>query len=69
MSNRKKNSSYQSLLLYCNSRWLSGGETVADVYSVRGAAPLYLEEQDLLHAEHFCSEYFVSKLAYLSNIF
>jgi hypothetical protein len=55
---------YQLLLFYCNSRWLSRGNVVACVYSVRGIAALFLGEENLVHAEHF-----VSKLAYLSDIF
>jgi hypothetical protein len=30
---------------------------------------LFAEDEHLVHAEHFRSEYFASKLAYLSNIF
>jgi hypothetical protein len=41
---------------------------VARVYNLRGV-PLFLEEENLLHAEHFCNEYFVSQLACLSDIF
>jgi hypothetical protein len=29
---------YQSLLFYCNSRWLSRGNVVACIYNLRGAA-------------------------------
>jgi hypothetical protein len=32
-------------------------------------AALLLEEENLVHAEHFHSEHSVSKLAYLSDIF
>jgi hypothetical protein len=54
---------YQSLLFYSNSRWLSGGN-VACVYGLPAAAALFLEEEYLVHAEHF-----ISKLAHLSDIF
>jgi hypothetical protein len=58
---------YQSLLFYCNSRWLSGN-VVACVYNLRvavvAAAALFLEEENLVHAEHS-----ISKLAHLNDIF
>jgi hypothetical protein len=54
---------YQSLLFYCNSRWLSRGNAVACVYNLQVAAALFSEEEKL-HAEHF-----ISKLAHLSDIF
>jgi hypothetical protein len=54
---------YQSLLLYCNSHWLSRGNIVACVYNLRVAAALFLEEENLVHAEHF-----IYKLAHLSDI-
>jgi hypothetical protein len=57
-----------SLLFYCNSHWLSGGNIVAHVYSLRDVA-LFIEEENLVHAEHSHNEYFASKFAYLSNIF
>jgi hypothetical protein len=52
---------YQSLLFYSNSRWLSRGN-VACVYNLRvaAAAALFLEDENLVHAEHF-----ISKLAHL----
>jgi hypothetical protein len=55
---------YQSLLFYCNSHWLSRGNVVACVYNLQVAAALFLEEENLVHAEHF-----TSKLAHLSDIF
>jgi hypothetical protein len=54
---------YQSLLFYSNSRWLSRGN-VACVYNLRVAAALFLEEENLVHAEHF-----ISKLVHSSDIF
>jgi hypothetical protein len=54
---------YQSFLFYSNSHWLSGGN-VACAYNLRVAAALFLEEENLVHAEHF-----ISKLAHLSDIF
>jgi hypothetical protein len=55
---------YQSLLFYSNSRWLSRGNVVTCVYKLRVAAALFLEEENLVHAEHF-----ISKLAHLNDIF
>jgi hypothetical protein len=55
---------YQSLLFYCNSCWLSRGNVVACIYNLRVAAALILEEENLVHAEHF-----ISKLVHLSDIF
>jgi hypothetical protein len=55
---------YQLLLLYCNSRWLSRGYAVACVYNLRLAAALFLEEENLVHAEHF-----TSKLVHLHDNF
>jgi hypothetical protein len=37
---------------------------VACVYNLQVAAALFLEEENLVHAEHF-----ISKLAHLSDIF
>jgi hypothetical protein len=54
---------YQSLLFYCNSHWLSRGN-VACVYNLWVAAALFLEEENLVDAEHF-----ISKLVHLSDIF
>jgi hypothetical protein len=59
---------YQSLLFYCNSRWLSRVTVVTRVYNLQEVA-LIPEEENLLHAEHFRSEHFVSKLACLSRVF
>jgi hypothetical protein len=56
---------YQSLLFYCNSRWLSRGNVVTCVYNLRvAAAALFLEEENLVHVEHL-----ISKLAHVSDIF
>jgi hypothetical protein len=44
---------YQSLLFYCNSHWLSRGNALACVYNLQVAASLFLEEENLVHAEHF----------------
>jgi hypothetical protein len=55
---------YQSLLFYSNSRWLSIGNAVACVYNLRVAAALFLEDENLVHAEHF-----IYKLAHLCDIF
>jgi hypothetical protein len=52
----------QSLLFYCNSRWLSRGKVVAHGYNSRGVS-LFLEEENLVHVNHFRNERFVSKLA------
>jgi hypothetical protein len=54
---------YQSLLFYSNSRWLSRGNVVACVSNLLVVA-LFLEEKNLVHAEHF-----TSMLAHLSDIF
>jgi hypothetical protein len=43
---------YQLLLFYCNSRWLSRGNVVDHVYSVREIAALFLQEENVVHAEH-----------------
>jgi hypothetical protein len=51
-----------ALPFYSNSR-LSRGN-VACVYKLRVVAALFLEEENLVHAEHF-----LSKLAHLSDIF
>jgi hypothetical protein len=40
---------------------------VARVYNSQGEVSLFLEEENLVHAEHFRSEHFVSELAYLSD--
>jgi hypothetical protein len=44
---------------------------VARLYNLREEIALLLEEENLVHAEHFRNEHFVSKLAYeyLSDIF
>jgi hypothetical protein len=55
---------HQSLLFYCNSHWLSRGNAVACVYNLRVAAALFLEEENLVQAEHF-----IYKLGHLSDIF
>jgi hypothetical protein len=46
--------------------WLSRGNVVACVHNLRlaAAAALFLEEENLVHAEHF-----ISKLAHLSDVF
>jgi hypothetical protein len=46
---------YQSLLFYSNSHWLSRGNVVACVYNLRVAAALFLEVENVVHAEHFIS--------------
>jgi hypothetical protein len=45
---------YQSLLFYSNSHWLSRANAVACVYNLRvaAAAALFLEGENLVHAEH-----------------
>jgi hypothetical protein len=40
---------YLSLLIYCNSRWLSRGSFVARVYNLREVAAKFLEEENLVH--------------------
>jgi hypothetical protein len=60
---------YQSLLLYCNSGWLSGRNAVARAYNLRAEVALFLEDENLVYAEHFRNKYFDSKLAYLTDIF
>jgi hypothetical protein len=65
--NEKMGTEYQALLFYCNSRWLSRGNVVACVYNFPDVA-LFIEEENLVDAGHFRSEYFISKLAYLSDI-
>jgi hypothetical protein len=60
---------YESLLLYSNSHWLSKGNVVARVYSLREDVALFIEEENPVHAEHFRNEYFVFMSAYLSHIF
>jgi hypothetical protein len=47
---------YQSLLFYCNSRWLSRRNDASRLYNFQEAA-LFLEEGNLVHAEHFRSEH------------
>jgi hypothetical protein len=42
---------------------------VACVYILREEIAVLLEEENLVHAEHFRKEHFVSKLMYLSDIF
>jgi hypothetical protein len=59
---RGNGTQYLSVLFHCNSRWLSRGDVVARVYNLRGVA-LFLEEENLIHAEHLRSEHSVSKLA------
>jgi hypothetical protein len=54
---------YQSLLFYCNSRWLLRGN-VACLYNLQVAAALFLEEENVVHAENF-----ISKLAHLCDTF
>jgi hypothetical protein len=54
---------YQSLLFYSISHWLSKAN-VACVYNLRVEAALFLEEENLVHAEHF-----ISKVVHLSDIF
>jgi hypothetical protein len=54
---------YQSLLFYCNSRWLSRGN-VAHVCNLQRVV-LFFEDENLAHPEYSCNEYFVFKLAYL----
>jgi hypothetical protein len=48
---KKMGAQYQSLLFYINSRWLSRAN-VACVYNLRVAAALFLEEENLVYAEH-----------------
>jgi hypothetical protein len=60
----KMGKEYQLLLFYCNSCWLSIANVVTSVYNLRQDVALFLEEESLVHAEHF-----VFKLAHLSDIF
>jgi hypothetical protein len=48
---------YQSLLFYCNSRWLARGNVVSRVYNLREVAVHNPEEENLVHAEHVRSEH------------
>jgi hypothetical protein len=50
-------------MFYGISRCLSRGNVVAFVYNLRGDVALFLEDENLVHAEHSRSEHFVSKLA------
>jgi hypothetical protein len=59
---------YQSPLFYCISHRLRRGNVVARVYNLQAEVTMFLEEENLVHPEHFHNKYFVSKLAYLSDI-
>jgi hypothetical protein len=59
----------QSLLFCCNSLWLSREKVMASVYNLREVLAMFLDEENLVHAEHFRNENFASKLQYLSDIF
>jgi hypothetical protein len=48
-------SHYQSLLFCCHSRCLSRGNVVVCVHSFRDVA-LFIQEENLVHAEHFRNE-------------
>jgi hypothetical protein len=52
-----------------NSCWLSRKNVVAHTYNWRGVAELFLDEKISHMLKHFWNEYFISKLAYLSDIF
>jgi hypothetical protein len=39
------------------------------IYNLQAGAALFLEEENLVHAERFHNEHFVSGLTYLSDIF
>jgi hypothetical protein len=54
---------YQSLLFYCNSRWLSRRNVVTRVVNNLREVSLFLEEENLEQEEHFRNEHFVSLLA------
>jgi hypothetical protein len=42
---------------------------VTRVYNLREDVALFLQKENLVHVEHFRNEHFVSKLAYLNDIF
>jgi tRNA/tmRNA/rRNA uracil-C5-methylase (TrmA/RlmC/RlmD family) len=43
---------YQSLVVYCNSHWLSKKKVVVRVYSLQEGVAMFLEEENLL-CKHF----------------
>lgn len=58
---------HTSLLYYCNSRWLSRGNVLSRVFELRRELHLYLLDQK--YFEKFEDSIFLSKLAYLCDIF
>lgn len=59
---------YQSSFFYSNFVGCQK-EMLWLIYNLQVAAALFLEEENLVYAEHFRNEHFVSKFAYLGDIF
>ncbi|GFQ83756.1 scan domain-containing protein 3-like protein [Trichonephila clavata] len=58
----------QSLLFYCEARWLRG-KFLQRVSELRNEIAIFLEEENLREAEKFRDGLFVMKLSYLWSIF
>ncbi|XP_075070632.1 protein FAM200A-like isoform X2 [Mixophyes fleayi] len=62
-------SEHTSLLYYCSSRWLSRGNVLAHIFELRQELYSYLEEEVHECANNYLDTDFLSKLAYLCDLF
>ncbi len=62
-------SEYQNLLLHTEVRWLSRGRVLMRVFEMKSEIIEFLSEQNLDLHNFYVNEMFVSKIAYLADIF